>query len=78
LSKQKKSVIETHNLQDVFFGKQTQFSLGSNALDAPASNIDVLFSEIHVFLQHSLLGLSAANRLLHLESHKLQYVFLKE
>jgi hypothetical protein len=40
-SKQSKSVIETFNLQDIFFEKQTQFSLGNNGLDTPASNTDV-------------------------------------
>jgi hypothetical protein len=71
--------LETLSCRKHSFQKLTQFSLGKDILDVPASNTMVFFQEIHVLLQLSRIGLLVANRAyLYLQTSKLQEVFLSK
>jgi hypothetical protein len=47
------STLKTMICKRYSFQQVTQFSLGNNVLDAPASNSDGFFRENHLFLQFS-------------------------
>jgi hypothetical protein len=69
--------LETCKLQEVILEQQTQFSQGKNVLGPFASKKLVFFQEIHVFLQHSWIGLLEASRAyLQIENRDLLKVFL--
>jgi hypothetical protein len=68
---------ENYDYRKNYVQNLTEFSQANNVLDAPVSNTDGFFREIHVFLQISWIKLFAGNRVyIQLENCDLQEAYI--